>query len=131
MRFSKETKKKKSAEFKLAFVLVLSASLFLVIFLTVSNVRMFQRRADLNAQIREREEEISQLLEKIKDTKKEEDEDLSDYNLEKIIREQLLMKREGEEVVFITRSQAEISDDETEDEEEKFLWWNPLTWGQD
>ncbi len=90
------------------------AVLFLIIFLIISNFKIYQRRTDLGIQIEEKKEEIEELSEKIKGIEEFEADDFDDdYRLEKIAREQLLLKKEGEEVIFITLPE------ETEDEKEE------------
>jgi cell division protein FtsB len=91
--------------------------IFLIVFLTISNLKIYQRRNHLRDQIEDKEREIIELSEKIKDIKVfEEDDSDNDYHLEKIVREQLLLKKEGEEVIFITLPEREK--EETEEKEE-------------
>jgi len=97
--------------------------LFLIVVLVVSNIKISQRRAAIKDQIKEREDQIAALSENDDIDRKEY---FDDYEFEKIAREQLLMKREGEEVVFITPEKEELP--EEEEEEGVVIWWNPLTW---
>ncbi len=124
MRFSKKEKREKSFSSWLILFLFFSVFFFLVVFLIVSNIRMAQRRAELKVQIKEREDEISRIIR----SAEEGEESYSDeYILEKIARDQFLMKKEGEEVVFINFPEEILYEDE-ELEKEQFIWWNPLTW---
>ncbi len=76
---------------------------FLIVFLIISNLRIHQRRANLQSQIEKKEIEIKELSEKIKDIKELNGNSFDDdFQLEKIVREQLLLKKEGEEAIFIT-----------------------------
>ncbi len=80
--------------------------IFLIVFLIISNLRIYQRRVDLQNQIEKKEIEIKKLSEKIKDIKELNGNSFDDdFQLEKIVREQLLLKKEGEEVVFVTFSE--------------------------
>ncbi len=96
------------------------AAVFLLIFLVISNVRMFQRRGDIQSQIKEKEKEIRSLSQDHKEIEYPEE-----YNLEKMIREQLLMRKPGEEVVFVSFPEEEVGQ---EIKEQEVVWWNPLTW---
>ncbi len=123
MKFSrKKNKKNIKPEFTRAlFFLIL---IFLIVFLAISNVKIFQRRAEIKSQIKEKEEEIVSLYEESQEIN--ERDQFDDYSIEKIAREQLMMKREGEKVVFINIEEEPVT--ETEKEEKEFIWWNPLTW---
>ncbi len=122
MRFSRKQRKKKSFETGIVSLLIYSAAFILIIFLIVSNFRIMERRADIAAQIDRGRAQIYDLKDRLD---KEEDDISDEYRIERIIREQLLMKKEGEEVVFITFPEEEI---EEKEEKTLFLWWNPLTW---
>lgn len=99
--------------------------IFLITLLFVSNIRIHQRRSELKAQIKIKEQEMNDLRVRAEDL-----EDISlikeDYLIEKIAREQLLLKREGEEVVVL--SFPEEIENKEEDIISETIWWNPLTW---
>ena len=116
MRDIKKNKNKKTVEYKFISFVFSLAVIFLIVFLIISNLRIYQRRIDLKNQIREKEVEIKELSEKIKNIEKSEGDNIDDdFRLEKIAREQLLLKKRGEEVVYITipeETEEEIAETE-------------------
>ncbi len=126
MRKTIKKKRASSANFPLLAFLVTFFLVFAVVVLAVSNFRIYEKRAALQSHIDEKESELEMLKQKMDQAKAPDGPD-DDFMIEKIAREQLLLKRPGEEVVFITFPEAE--EIETDNEEEKrSVWWNPLTW---
>ncbi|MBZ1356456.1 MAG: septum formation initiator family protein [Candidatus Nealsonbacteria bacterium] len=125
IRGLKRKKEKKSLEMRAISFLFSFAVIFLIFLLLVSNIRIHQRRSELKAQIEIKEQEMNELrlradyLEGINLTEE-------DYLIEKMAREQLLLKKEGEEVVVFSFPE-EVEEKEKEVISE-FIWWNPLTW---
>ena len=108
----------------IVFVLIFGGLLTFFIF---QNVKIGQKRADLEdnlgvlqAQVGELSARKRQFQESIKETQ-------SQYYEEKILREQGLYKKPGEEVVTILVPKEE-QQAEAETEEEKRVWWKPWTW---
>ncbi len=125
IRGLKRKKEKKSLEMRAISFLFSFAVIFLIFLLLVSNIRIHQRRSELKAQIEIKEQEMNELrlradyLEGINLTEE-------DYLIEKMAREQLLLKKEGEEVVVF--SFPEEVEEKEEEVISEFIWWNPLTW---
>ncbi len=121
--------KKKKSQSGLPFVtlLVTLSIFFAVIILLDSNLKIYNKRAELREYIEEKEEELMILHERAgQDGTLATAEAEDDFMVEKIAREQLLLKKPGEEVVFITFPKS-LSENE-EEEEKPAVWWNPLTW---
>jgi hypothetical protein len=119
MRFNKKTEKSTGNHFisiLFSFVLV-----FLIVFLIVSNVKVYQRRVDVRIQMQEKEKEVAEFSQEVETNDYPEE-----YSLEKIIREQLLMRKKGEEVVYVSFPETDAIEEEKDKGE--FFWWNPLTW---
>ncbi len=125
----KMTRKKKTPSKFSFFPFVATIFLiFAIAVLAVSNVRIYERRANLQNYINEKEEELRVLKERINETQESgPDGPDDDFMIEKMAREQLLLKRPGEEVIFITFPETETGE-EVEKEEKESIWWNPLTW---
>jgi len=111
---------KNKDEFRFVSFLFFSVLVFLTVFLAFSNIRMFQRRIDIKNQINDKKEEIAKFSQETKQMEYPEE-----YSLERMIRDQLLMRKEGEEVVFVS-----FPEEEKEEEyiEQEIIWWNPSTW---
>jgi len=119
-------KKSKKGSHQTIFFSIFLGILTLVIigFLVISNWKINQKRAELNSQIESLKKEIQTLEEKkqqleagISQTGKEE-------YLEEAAREQLGLKKPGEEVVTVLP--PEKTEEEKPTKEKTF--WNPQTW---
>ncbi len=117
---NKNRKNNESKQHSIVCFIFSLAIVFLIAFLIISNLRIHQRRANLQSQVEKKEVEIKELSEKIKDIEElNKDSFDDDFQLEKIAREQLLLKKEGEEVIFVTVS--EEKEEETKQKKEKNL----------
>lgn len=116
-------KKKKTDVLSIAILLVKLCLFFILIILIISNIRIYQRREKIQTHIYEKEARIRELEER--DGWADYLKNDNDFMMEKIAREQLLLKRAGEEVVFIPLSDTQEKEDK---EKEKYYWWNPLGW---
>jgi cell division protein FtsB len=96
--------------------------LFFVVALAISNYRAYKRRVELQQYISEKEIEINLLKEKMINLDRFPDEADDDFLLEKIAREQLLLKKPGEEVIFITFPKKDDVKDERKEEAKS--WWD-------
>ena len=96
--------------------------LFFVVALANSNYRAYKRRVELQQYISEKEIEINLLKEKMINSDRFPDEADDDFLLEKIAREQLLLKKPGEEVIFITFPKKDDVKDEKKEEAKS--WWD-------
>ncbi len=121
MRINRKNKNQKSKWHALIilgfqFILVL-----LIVLLIISNLRIYQRRLALDGETTRKEKEIKELTEKIKDIEESSENGTNDdYQMERIAREQLLLKREGERVVFVTVPEEKEEEIE-EPEKENFI----------
>ena len=101
MKKSRRLKKKRYQDiffYSILTLLVLGFSAFLII----SNVRIYKKRRELQAQIERLKEEI-QAIEKKNQELSTGIENVSDKEyLEKVAREKFLLKEEGEEVIVIS-----------------------------
>jgi cell division protein FtsB len=88
----------------------------------ISNYRAYKRRVELQQYISEKEIEINLLKEKMINLDRFPDEADDDFLLEKIAREQLLLKKPGEEVIFITFPKKDDVKDEKKEEAKS--WWD-------
>jgi len=117
-RKAKKSKLLKTALFYLFFAV---ASLGLVFFLIVTNLKIYQRRSILNARIAELKKEVEILEDRNKNLKENIDYVESEDYLERVAREQLNMKKPGEEVVVIQKEEGK----EEKNQEDK-NWWEKL-----
>lgn len=124
-------KKKVSRGFPFLTLLVTSFIAFAIIVLAVSNIRIYEKRADLQRHTDEKEAELEMLRERMNQTYNLSlDGPDDDFMIEKMAREQLLLKKPGEEVVFITFPEND-SIESIEDNKKELRWWNPFTWYRD
>lgn len=119
--------RKKTTKPNTLFFITIGVVLFAFI-LVWSNVQIHKRRVMLQEYIQREEEEKRVLRERI-DRAREIDlsQPNNDFELERIAREQLLLKKPGEEVVFITFPE-DTSPEKAKEEVQQFIWWNPFTW---
>ena len=108
----------------LVFVFVFGG---IISFFVYQNVKVGQKRGDLEeqydalrAQVSELDAQRQMLEESIEATTTPE------YQ-EKILREEGLYKKPGEEVITVLPPEVEVTTEEEGEEQEK-AWWNPLTW---
>jgi TolA-binding protein len=127
-KFSKFSKKKKSfmenAVAGIVFVVIFFGVIGFFIFQNITigekRVELENQLKELQAQVYEMEGQHQELKEDIADTQTEE------YQ-ERLLREQGLYKKEGEEVVTVLPAEGNVVDTH-EDEKEEGVWWKPWTW---
>lgn len=118
-------KKKVYPRQNLFFSILLGALALLVIgFLIVTNWKISQRRTKFTARIDSLKKEIQILEERKRELEEKVSQAGNEEYLEKVAREQLGLKKPGEEVVVVKKesSFAEAS----EDKEEKKSWWEKI-----
>ncbi|MBI2450550.1 MAG: septum formation initiator family protein [Candidatus Nealsonbacteria bacterium] len=115
----------KKQSFQNIFFIVLISFLILIVvgFLVVSNFRINQKRAKLNAQIEQLKEEIRMAQEKKQQLQAQLYQSAQGEYLEKEARENFNLQKPGEEVVAILPQE-----EESQQKEKTKQWWNPLTW---
>jgi len=118
-------KKKNSNKFPLFVFLITLFIIFSIVVLAVANIRIYEKRASLQSYIYEKKTELDILKERINQGNIPDGAE-NDLIIEKIAREQLLLKRPGEEVVFIIP--PESAPEVVKENKKEFKWWNPFTW---
>jgi len=117
---AKRRKKKKSFQEIFLSVLFVFFTLAIIGLLTVSNLKIRERRKELLSQIETLEKEIQNVEKKNQELKDGISESQTEDYLEKEAREKLGLKKPGEEVVAIKKIQSE--EKQKEQKEEKSLW---------
>ena len=103
--------------------------LLVVGFLVYQNVSMAQKRSSLERRLQELRVEENEYLAQIQAKEAAIVNIQLEERQEKILREQGLYKKEGEEVVTILPPEENTAGGTTEGEEKtERVWWNPLTW---
>lgn len=133
MMISKKTrfgKKRASAAEKiflsLVFLLVFGGLLGFLIF---QNAKIYQKRVQLESRLEDLRTEAQELTKKRDELQAGIVQTQTQEYQEKILREQGLYKKPGEEVVTILPPE-EVKQEEPK-EEKKRVWWNPGTWVKD
>ena len=117
---SKFKKNKKAGSWKNALFSILLgiAILLVIVFLFFTNWKINQRRAVLTARIAALKEEIAILVQKNEELEKKKSQIEGEEYLEKVARDQLNLKKPGEEVVVVAKEKEK----EEEITEEKKTW---------
>ena len=103
----KKQKNKKSFQGIIISLAIVAVILSAVGFLLYSNWKTNQRRADLNERIESLKNEVKNLEEKKKELESSADQSLGEDYLEKVAREQLNLKKPGEQVVTVITPEGE------------------------
>ena len=106
------------------FVGVLLLIIGLFIF---QNVKMGQKRADLEKRAQELQTQVADLSAQREALEANVAEAQTQEYQEKVLREQGLYKKEGEQVVTVLPPE-EIPEDQQPKKEKQRVWWNPFTW---
>ena len=117
----KKRKKKSSVKSILGYFIFVVATLFIITFLFMTNWRIYQKRAGLSERVEELRAQVDILGEKNKDLKEESSNIGTPEHLEQVAREQLDMKKPGEEVVVIQKEEGNQSN-----QEEEKTWWERI-----
>jgi len=118
-------KKKKNYRLKkiLSSIVLVMVVVFFVAFFVITNWRINKRRAELKERITELREEVRIMEEKNAELKERKERTESDEYIEEVAREQLELKKPGEEVVVIQKP-ASVEDDSGEARKES--WWDKI-----
>jgi len=95
------------------------------LFLIFYNVRLYQKRAELQETTRELQLEILELSQREQELQRQLEVSTTTEFQERLLREQGLYQKPGEEVVTILPAE----EPEQKDQKKK-VWWNPWTWFQ-
>ncbi|OHA62788.1 MAG: hypothetical protein A2748_00145 [Candidatus Wildermuthbacteria bacterium RIFCSPHIGHO2_01_FULL_45_20] len=129
VRQSARLQRKHLAKRKVIFsILFVGLSCLVILFFSYQNIKLNAKRSDL----KERAEQFQASLEDMEHEKeklaqKETLIQTQEYQ-EKVLREQGLYKKHGEEVVTVLASDNANGEADSASEEEKRIWWNPFTW---
>ncbi|MBI2098054.1 MAG: hypothetical protein HYT49_00105 [Candidatus Wildermuthbacteria bacterium] len=109
---------------------VFGGMLFIVLgFLVYQNVSMAQKRSSLEGRLQELRVEENEYLAQIQAKEAAIANIQLEERQEKILREQGLYKKEGEEVVTILPPEENTVEGTTEGEgKTERVWWNPFSW---
>ena len=106
----------------MVFVLIFGG---IIGFLVFQNVKIYQKRSELSERAQELRAQINQLTQKHEDLEQSINENQTLEYQEKILREQGLYKKPGEEVITILDVETEKVE---ASQQNKKVWWNPFTW---
>jgi len=106
----------------LGWVLLASVAILGVV-LIFYNVRIYQKRAELQERASRLQDEIAELNQKNRELQRQLEISVTPEYQEKILREQGLYQKPGEEVVTV----LPLEQPEQKEQKER-VWWNPWTW---
>ena len=112
-------KKKSSLRSILGYFAFTAVGLSIIAFLVVTNWKIYQKREGLAERVEELKAKVDLLEKRSKELKDNESFLGSKDHLEEVARDQLDMKKPGEEVVVIQKEEGQ----EQEEQEEKKSWW--------
>ena len=115
-------KKKSSIKSILGYSAFAIAALAIITFLSVTNWRIYQRRIDLSKRVEELKAKVDISEKRYKELKDNESSLGSEDHLEKVARDQLDMKKPGEEVVVVQKEEEQSQPEQ----EEKKSWWERI-----
>jgi cell division protein FtsB len=118
---AKFKRNKKGRSQSILFSILLGVFIFGIAgFLVISNLRISQRRTELNSQIELLNKELQELEEKNIELKAAIEQGVSPEYLEKVAREELNLKKEGEEAIVVKKITGQEEGEEAK--KEKNLW---------
>lgn len=117
-----KNKKHKSIKETIVSIILLFVVIFFIGFFIATNWKINRRRVNLNEQILTLEQEIQVLEEKNTELKYKKEETESDEYIEKVARDQLDLKKPGEEVIVVQEKEPAVTRDFGEIKE-KETWW--------
>lgn len=101
-------------------------------FLLYGNITMYLKRSSLNQKADELEARIDSLSAKEQKLKETQAKEQTATYQEKILREQGLYKKQGEEVVTVIQDEQVRAEERQPQGQERSrrprIWWDPLTW---
>ena len=109
-----------SGVFAAVFVLVLGLFIF-------QNVKIGQKRADLEKRAQELQAQVAELSTQRQALETNVAEAQTQEYQEKVLREQGLYKKEGEEVVTVLPPEVPAESAPAEEKKDR-KWWNPFSW---
>ncbi len=106
-------KRKKEKKFNYFFLFLLLSVIAVLVFF---NFKLYNERKVTKAQLERSKEELERVSFEHDYMKGEEEINIEEY-IERVAREQLLLRKEGENVIVIAREEEEEEEEEEEDEE--------------
>lgn len=121
--------KKRYTAFQHLVISLVFVSVFgiIVSFFVYQNLKVSQKRGDLEEQYDALRAQVSELSVQRQMLEKGIEAAQTPEYQEKILREEGLYKKPGEEVVTVLPPEIEVVMEEDDKDQEK-AWWNPLTW---
>ena len=99
-----------------------------IIILISANVRISKKRSEYTSKIETLRKEIADVEQRTAQLKKGVSEAGSQHHLEKVAREQLDLKKPGEEVIVISKEDVKEDIEMEIIEDEEIAEWNPTSW---
>ena len=118
---------------KRLFESVVGSGVFVMVFVVIvglfifQNINMGQKRGDLEKRAQELQAQVAELSAQKEVLEANVEETQTQEYQEKVLREQGLYKKEGEQVVTVLPPEATPESTPVEEERER-VWWNPFTW---
>ena len=106
--------------------MLLALGLGLGTFLIFHNIRIYQKRVELQERAENLKEQIASLEKNKSELESAIEVGTTEEYQEKVLREQGLYKKPGEEVVTVIA--PEQVREERRQQQENRVWWNPFTW---
>ena len=97
-------------------------------FFVFQNIRMAQKRAELQGKLDALKAQAAELSARTKELQANIQESQSEGYQEKILREQGLYKKPGEEVITVLPPEGKVEQKTSSQPQKKRVWWNPRTW---
>jgi len=124
-KLSRLRKKRESSQAKRVFVFIAFLTVgLLAVLLLFYNINLYQRRGNLAEQTQQLKEKIGELAEESRELQEEAAVQETLAYQERILREQGLFQKPGEEVVTILPAEELLAGGE----KKEWTWWNPFTW---
>lgn len=115
-------KKKSSVKSIIGYSVIALVFLFVISFLLITNWKMYKKRDGLAERVQELKAQVDTLKKKNESLKEESSAIGTEEHLEKVAREQLDMKKPGEEVVVVQEEEGE----QKPEQEQKKSWWERI-----
>lgn len=116
--------KKKKIKNLISSTIILLLVVFFVGFFFFTNWKIYARRAELQATVSELEKEVKVMEEKNEELRERKEKRESSEYIEEVAREQLELKKPGEEVFVVQKEPAE--DTSTNQENQEKSWWDKI-----
>lgn len=125
-----QSRKRKVAPWRRALLYGIVAVCFAlgIGFLVLVNIRIYKKRAELAAQAKMLQEQKDKLLDRTRTLRQDMDESAREWYQEKVLRENGLYKKQGEEVVTVIPPAQNAAPAQQAPVPLRKNWWDPLSW---